>query len=186
MELPEGFKITTQVLLQGVLLFVVLDLFAVPLLTWRISTDRFGRLLPWLAISGYLTWFLIWAWAISVYWGSVYRFVFAGFPPQWLPPAMALLETAGTLLAAWIASRLFRRATLWFCLFGGIWGALTHLWALHRGIVRLPPMLQGAAPWAAVLVAVFEIMFYFCVILALASLLEWAVGKFQAHESKLA
>ena len=47
-----------------------------------------------------------------------------------------------------------------FCLFGGLWGMMTHLFAVSIGIVCKPPVLQGAAPVVAVVMAIFEFMFY--------------------------
>jgi hypothetical protein len=47
---------------------------------------------------------------------------------------------------------------------------VTHLWAVYRGIADKPPMLQGASPTAAVIIAIFEFMFYWCIILSAAAL----------------
>ncbi len=55
----------------------------------------------------------------------------------------------------------------------------THLWAVYRGIVDKPPLLQGVAPAAAVVVAVFEFMFYGCIILSVASLRHRQVRALQ-------
>lgn len=49
---------------------------------------------------------------------------------------------------------------------------ITHLWAVYRGIVDRPPMLQGADPVAAIVIAVFEFMFYWCIMLSVALLLR--------------
>jgi hypothetical protein len=65
----------------------------------------------------------------------------------------------------------------------GIWswaiGSLTHIWAVHRGIVTKPPMLQGASPLAAVVMAFFEFMFYWCTILVLAKMIDWTRTRLQ-------
>jgi len=55
-----------------------------------------------------------------------------------------------------------------FCLLGGLWGMITHMWAVYLGIVDKPPILQGVAAAAAVVVAVFEYVFYWSVVLVLA------------------
>ena len=55
-----------------------------------------------------------------------------------------------------------------FCVFGSLWGMVTHVWAVYRGIVDNPPMLQGTSPVAAVVAAVFEFMLYWCIILGVA------------------
>jgi hypothetical protein len=36
---------------------------------------------------------------------------------------------------------------------------LTHTWAVYRGVVDKPPMLQDASPVAAVVIAFFEYIF---------------------------
>ena len=33
------------------------------------------------------------------------------------------------------------RSVVNYCLLGGLWGALTHMWAIHRGILDKPPMV---------------------------------------------
>jgi hypothetical protein len=49
---------------------------------------------------------------------------------------------------------------------------ITHLFAVSIGIVSKPPVLQGAAPVSAVVFAIFEFMFYWCVILSVTTLLN--------------
>jgi hypothetical protein len=80
-------------------------------------------------------------------------------------------------LKCWaLALRLKAHATTGYPLFGGLWGACTHLWAVTRGIVTKPPMLQGASPMGAVVIAFFEFTFYWCVILGASALVTWGWG----------
>jgi hypothetical protein len=44
------------------------------------------------------------------------------------------------------------------------------VWAVFRGIVSKPPMLQGASPVAAVIVSVPEFALYFSIIICLATI----------------
>jgi hypothetical protein len=44
---------------------------------------------------------------------------------------------------------------LGYCRLGGVWGSLTQIWAIYRGVVTKPLMLQGASPVAAVIIAFF-------------------------------
>jgi hypothetical protein len=87
--------------------------------------------------------------------------------PAWsrwlLPPAQALLGAAVTLIAVRIAERL-RHPVIAFCLLGGLWGSVAHVWAVYRGIMTKPPMLRGASPAAAVIFASFEFTLYYCLI----------------------
>jgi len=50
-----------------------------------------------------------------------------------------------------------------FCILGGLWGIVSHLLAINRGILEKPPMLQGSGPFAAIVIAAFEFIFYWCV-----------------------
>jgi hypothetical protein len=52
-----------------------------------------------------------------------------------------------------------------FCISGGIWGLLTHILAIQRGILEKPPMLQGASPIAALTLATVEFIFYWSICL---------------------
>jgi len=45
--------------------------------------------------------------------------------------------------------------------------------------VDKPPMLQGASPVAAVVIAIFEFTFYWCIILSVACLL-WRIWQWSA------
>jgi hypothetical protein len=68
-----------------------------------------------------------------------------------------------------------------YCLLGGALGSLTHIRAVQLGVVTKPPMLQGASPLAAVVIAFFEFMFYWCTILLLAKGIAWFSTGFTSH-----
>ena len=65
---------------------------------------------------------------------------------------------------------------------------ITHLFAVSLGIVSKPPALQGAAPVAAVVIAIFEFMFYWCVILSVAVFLYhgWRKMRHLSVQEKVA
>ena len=171
--LPEDFKITTEMLWHGALLFALTDAVFVPLLVWRIGSDLFHQVKWGLVVSAGFVWFGIWSWAIGNFWETVYSYVFPTWGRYLIPPAFGLLMALVALglwtLALW--PRL--NPVVGYCLFGGLWGVLTHIWAIYRGIVTKPPMLLGASPVAAVVIAFFEYMFYWCVILSLSVLVRW-------------
>ena len=52
---------------------------------------------------------------------------------------------------------------------GGQWGMLTHIMAVFLGIVDKPPILQGMAPAVAVIIAIFEFVIYWGIILIASS-----------------
>jgi hypothetical protein len=80
---------------------------------------------------------------------------------------MALLF-AGIGWILWTIARAARSPVIVFCLAGGLAGILTHIWAVFRGIIQKPPMLQGASPVTAVAFAAVEYALYWCIILGAA------------------
>src|SRR5574341_1546938 len=108
-------------------------------------------------------------WVLASFWDSVYHYLFPAWARPFLPFFFGLLSAAMALGFWWGATRLSINPILTFCLFGGLWGMVTHLWAVYRGIVNKPPALQGANPVAAVVIAIFEFIFYWCLILGLAA-----------------
>lgn len=170
-------KITTELLYQGALIFALTDAVFLGLLVWRVPADAFRRLKWTLPLAAALVWFGIWSWAIGNFWETVYSYVFPAWGQIWIPRIAFIL--AGTVaLGMWIlAARSKWNPVLVYCLLGGALGSLTHIWAVFRGVVARPPMLQGASPLAAVVIAFFEYIFYWCVIMALALGINWAVHR---------
>jgi len=166
--LPPGVKITTDVLWLGTLIFAVIDAVFIPILAWRINPAIFRRFKWALGITTAIFWSSLWTWGLANFWDSVYRYVFPSWAHWIIPPIYGLLYAGISLLFWWLALHLRGNAVVNFCLFGGLWGMITHLFAVSIGIVSKPPVLQGAAPVAAVVIAIFEFMFYWCVILSVA------------------
>ena len=175
--MPVDLKITTELLYKGALVFALMDAICIPLLIWRVSEETFRRLKWPLVIAAALVWYGIWAWAIGKFWETVYSYVFPAWAQTWVP-WIAFVVAGSVALGLWmLAIRLKRNFVLAYCLMGGVIGSLTHLWAVDRGIVTKPPMLQGASPLAAVVIAFFEYIFYWCTILALAKIMSWLQMK---------
>lgn len=171
--MPADFKITTELLYKGALAFALMDLIYIPLLAWRVREEAF-RSMKWsLVIAAAWVWFGIWSWAIGNFWESVYSYVFPAWARTWVP-WIAFSAAGAVALGLWaLATRNPVSSIMSFCLMGGTLGSLTHIWAVQRGIVSKPPLLQGASPLAAVVFAFFEYMFYWCVILTLARAMDW-------------
>lgn len=166
-------------LLQGALLFALIDAIYVPVLVRLVSVELF-RQAKWslVGVAG-AVWFVIWSWAIGNFWETVYIYVFPSWGRTWIPPAFGILM-ALVSLGLWALAQRFRtNPVIGYCLFGGLWGVLTHTWAVYRGIVNKPPMLQGASPMAAVTIAFFEFIFYWCAILSLSVLVRWGWTSLQ-------
>ena len=177
--MPTDIKITTALLYQGALAFALLDLVFVSLLFWRIKEETFLQLKWSLVIAAALVWYGIWSWAIGNFWEPVYSYVFPAWAQTWAP-WIAFVVAGTVVLGLWeLSIRANGKMILIYCLTGGALGSLTHIWAVTRGIVTGPPMLQGASPMAAVVIAFFEYIFYWCVILLLASILGWASRRWK-------
>lgn len=173
-------KISTEMLYQGALLFALLDAFYLPLLAWRVRRAVFQGLQWELILSAALVWWGIWSWAIGNFWNTVYIYVFPAWVQIWAP-WLAFVLAGLVAFGLWkIAMRLRWNAVLVYGLLGGTLGSLTHAWALTRGLITQTPMLQGASPLAAVVIAFFEFMFYWCVILTLAACLNWVRLRMKA------
>lgn len=166
-------KITTEMLYQGALIFALLDAVMIPLLIWRVKREIFHRMKWFIVIAASFTWFGIWTWAISNFWETFYSYVFSTWAQTWIP-RIAFVGAGMVALGIWAFSvRVEWNNILTFCLTGGVIGILTHIWAVYRGAVSKPPMIQEASPLAAVVIAFFEYIFYWCVILTAAKLMDW-------------
>ena len=175
--IPEGAKITTQVLIWGTLMFAILDAVLIPLLAWRIRNETFKHMkVPLLIVTG-VFWFGMWMWMATGFWEQVYKFVFPGWARWVIPPVYGLLFTGVGLLFHWLAIKMGGRYSLNFILLGGLWGMCTHLLAVSLGIVTKPPPLQGASPVMAVVIAIFEFMFYWCIITLIATGVQFLFKK---------
>jgi hypothetical protein len=173
MILPHGVKVTSEILWKGALIFALIDVVFVSVLTRRIKLVRFLQIKWALMVTMAVFFTLIWGILASyVFWDSVYHYFFPEWSRWFIPPVYGLLFSAAGLLFWWIALKLPGNAVINFCLLGGFWGMITHLWAIHRGILEKPPLLQGASSVAAVVIAIFEFMFYWCIVLSIASLLK--------------
>jgi hypothetical protein len=172
MQLPPDARITTEILWKGALLFALLDLPFVAILVWRIRPSLFIHIKWELIIVTALFWWSLWYIVIRNFWETVYRYVFPDWAHWYLPFFQAILAALVALAVWWVARHSRTYPVLAYLLLGGLWGAISHLWAVHLGIVTKPPMLQGAQPFAAVVIAFFEFVFYWCIIMTAAALLH--------------
>jgi hypothetical protein len=169
---PLGSKITSETLWLGTLYFAAINAVFIPILAWRINPATFRRIKWALVFTAAIFWSSLWLWGLANFWDSIYHYVFPVWAHWLIPPTFGLLYAGISLLFWWLAVRLRGNAVVNFCLFGGLWGMITHLFAVSIGIVTKPPVLQGAAPAATVIFAIFEFMLYWCIILTIAVLLH--------------
>lgn len=172
----ENLKVTTSLLLHSAAVVALLDVIFLFGLHKLIKPEFFLKIKWYLILWTGLIWSAIWWTVLFYFWKSVYHFVFPGWSRAWLPIAFGLLMAGASLLFWTIAKLNNRMPLLVFCLLGGTWGLCTHTWAIYRGIMTKPPMLQGASPWAALIFAFFEYIFYWCIIVSLAALTKRIAG----------
>lgn len=164
---PQDVHVTSVLLWQGAAFLALLDAVLLSLLAHRVAAATFRDLQRTVLTLTAIFWFCLWLGVASiVYWDRVYSYVFPAWSRWLLPAAQAVLTTGVAALAFALAQRLPGRAVVVYCLLGGVWGSVSHVWAVFRGIVDRVPMLRGASPVAAVAIAFFEFTLYFCVIVA--------------------
>jgi hypothetical protein len=168
--LPEGFRITTSLLLKSGLAFALLDIALLTFLILTIKTPAFIQLRRALSVVTALAFGAIWAWAMSCFWMSVYGYIFPAWSRWLLPLVQAILTGTIAWLATGWALRMAGPSVLTYCLIGGCWGVFGHVLALVLGIASKPPVLQGAGPGAIIFIAFFEFIFYWSVIVLLSFL----------------
>lgn len=166
----ETLRVTTSLLWRATLFFSIVVAALLPLVLKVISRERFETLNRHVVGAAFFVWLAIWSVMVVIYWHDVYAYFF----PAWLRWPLPLFMATGFAAASQILWHLARRCRRWpavvFVLLGAMLGPLTHLWAVLRGIVSKPPMLQGASPAAAVAVSAPEFAIYFIIILGLATL----------------
>jgi FtsH-binding integral membrane protein len=171
---PPESKVTTEILWLGALIFGLVDIPFVVILARRIDRELFRQLRSVLIVTTGIFWCAIWGLMSLVYWEAVYHYVFPAWARWLIPPVYGCLF-AGVALLFWSLSfRIPGRPVLNFCVLGGLWGTVTHIWGISRGLLEKPPMLQGTSPIAATIMPFFEFVFYWCTILTIALLLHRA------------
>lgn len=172
MALPPDIKVTSEILWQAAGVFLLVDAGFGFLLVRRISSDAFRQLKWNLVITTAVFWLLMWSSMSLLFWDPVYRYVF----PEWsrwiIPPVYGGLFGCIAIFFWWVALRLPGNVVMSFLLLGGAWGSITHAWAITRGLLEKPPMLQGISSLSAVVMPFFEFMFYWSVILCIASVIH--------------
>ena len=164
-------QVTSEILWRAALVFVVIDAVFATMLVRRIKLEIFRSLPLILVIVSGVFWFLVWILMSAYFWEPVYHYVFPEWARWLIPPLYGILFALVAWLFWWLSLRLPGRPALNFLLLGGLWGMITHVWAISRSLLDKPPMLQGVSPLSASVMPIFEFMFYWCIILMISSFL---------------
>lgn len=152
-------------------MFAVIDAVFVLLLAWRIGSAAFRNMKWPLAFTSAVFWFALFITVMSwIFWEPVYHYVFPSWARWLVPPVYGVLFGGVSILFWWLALRIPGNVVVNYCILGGLWGMITHIWGIHRGLLDKPPMLQGVSPLSASVMPIFEFIFYWCIILSVASL----------------
>lgn len=178
----DNIHITTKLLFQGAGIFFLLDALIIPILSWRIKPQVFIRMKWLLVLLSGLVWFGIWQTVLVIFWDSVYGYLFPAILRSWLPVLFGLIMSIACLIFWSISQKNTKSLVLVFCLLAGTWGIITHTLAIFRGVMVKPPMLQGASPLGALVLAFFEYIFYWCIIIAIAGMLFWFFSLFRKEK----
>jgi hypothetical protein len=165
-------KVTSEILWRGALLFVGIDIVFVSIIIKIVKpSDLFKMKWTLVFVMALFFTFLFGFITSFLFWDSVYSYVFPTWTRWIIPPIYGLLFSMAGLFFWWISSRSPKGQVINFCLLGGLWGVVTHILAIHRGILDKPPMLKGASPFAALTIAAFEFIFYWCICLTISRLI---------------
>jgi hypothetical protein len=164
--------VTSEILWKGALFFAAIDLVFVSIIIKIVKPSDLLKMKWTIVIVMAIFFTFLFGFITSfLFWDSVYSYVFPSWARWIIPPLYGLLFSIAGLFFWWIASRSPKGQVIIFCLLGGLWGVITHILAIHRGILDKPPMLIGASPVAALTIAAFEFIFYWCICLTITRLL---------------
>jgi hypothetical protein len=174
MNIPNDLKVTTELLWRAALVFALIDVFMITFLTRLIKPKDLLKM-KWRLIIVMAVFFCLLFGSIMsiIFWDSVYSYVFPSWMRWIIPPAYGILFSMAGLFFWWLAFRLPTNPVMIFCILGGSWGFLTHYFAIQRGLLEKPPMLQGASSLSALTIATFEFIFYWSICLGITFLIEY-------------
>jgi len=173
--MPGDIKATSELYWVAALVAALIDVGFVSLLAWRIQTSRFRQLKWALTGAGVIFWGTLWAYVLWSWWELAYRYVFPSWARWLVPPSYGLIYGASGLGLWWLARILPGNPVVSFCLLGGLISLPGHLWAIYGlRMLEKVPILQGVSPASALVFGLFEFIFYWGIIIAIALLLRWA------------
>ena len=164
----------------------IIDLIFVLLLMWRIKPLHFRELKWILVATAVILWSIFAILLVSVFWDTYYQY----FYPSWFRLGGTLLFVPllfGILALAfyWLALRISGNPIVIFCLLGGAQSLISHLWGIYVFKILEIPMLQGASPASILAFAFPEYVFYWCVVISIAALIQnswrWWMKQRQAR-----
>lgn len=167
--MTETRPVTSELLWRGAFIVALIDLpFLYGVARW-VRSELFRQLKWYLGAVAFLIYAALWGALGSVYyWDAVYQAVFPAWS-RWLLPVGFGFLYGSLALAFWRLSLTAPRwPGVWFSVCGGIVSLVGHLIGISMGLLRVPLLSQASAE-SALVFGVFEFIFYWCAILALAA-----------------
>jgi len=173
MNINGDIKVTSEVLWKGAMFFAITDVILITFLTRLIKPKDLFKMKWRLLIFMAIFFCILFGSIVSlIFWDSVYSYVFPSWMRWIIPPSYGVLFSLIGLFFWWLAFKLPANPVFNFCISGGLWGLITHILAIYRGILDKPPMLQGASSISALTIATFEFIFYWSICMGFTYLID--------------
>ncbi len=169
----DNLGLTSEDFWRAALITALMDAVFIAILIRLINGAHFCRLKWPLAGAGAIFWSVFGVALYQGFWETYYRY----FASSWLRAGGVLLITVpmGVILALLfyaLALRLPGNPIISFCLLGGLESLLEHLWGFYGFKIMEIPLLQGVSPASILAFAFPEYMFYWCIVIGLAALIN--------------
>jgi hypothetical protein len=175
-------QVTSQLYWIAAFITAIIDVVFVTFLAWHIRLECFHHIKNFLAGSAVIFWACLWTWVMTsrFIWETCYQYIFPSSARWIMPPAMALLDGVLALLFWWLALRLPGNPVVNLVLLGGLESFPGHLYAVKLGILATP-LLKNVSAASALTFGFFEFVFYWAVILAIATIFFSIREKLAGH-----
>jgi hypothetical protein len=171
--MPPDAHVTTSLIWTCTGIVAVMDVILTLLARRLVSRELFQQMRWLLAIAGGVFFLLVWIGVLWWGWDWFYSYIFPEWGRYLLPPMFGIGYTLIAFGMGWLSLKLPGNPAVTWCILGGVEGLLSHIYAIYGlGAASKPPIMQGTDPFAVLIFAVFEIAFYWSLIL-LASRLIW-------------
>lgn len=171
------YAVDSELYWAAALVTALVDSFFVFLLMRRIDRTRFRRLKIPLVVVAALAWCGIYTSAVWSFWDTCYGFIF----PDWVRGFVifyGLLMGGVAYIFWWLALKIPGNVIFVFAILAGLHSLPGHLNGIYaRGLMEKCPILTEVSIASALVFGVFEFIFYWCVMLSLAALIEHFTSK---------
>ena len=170
---PENSSITSEQFFWSGIVIAFIDAVLILLLVWRLKPARFKALNWTLVGTAAVFWSLFGVILVRVFWDSYYRYFYpTGFRSGGILLFVPLVYGLLALIYHTAALRLPGNPIVAFCLLGGVGSILEHAWGIYGFRILVVPVLQDASPLSILFFAVPEYIFYWCLVIGLAALVQ--------------